>query len=477
MTETAIRRYVAEATPALFHADDSFVRGIMGPFGSGKSVAMCMEIIARAARQAPHEGRRKSRWAVCRNTYPMLRSTTIRTWQEWIDPNLAPVVYGSPITCHLVCRLPDSTTMDLEVLFLALDRPQDTRRLLSLELTGAWLNEAREFPREILKALTGRVGRYPPKRDGGPSWRGIIADTNPPNTRHWWYEAAEVTRPDGWRFWRQPPALLRDAGGKWVANPLAENVRNQPLGYAYWRQQLSGQDDEWIKVHILGEYGNVFAGRPVYEGAYSDDVHLASRPLGVYRGLPIWLGWDFGLDPACCAVQMAPNGQVRVLREWVSEDTGLNQFVTSTVKPALTNAFQGMRIISRCDPAGNQRAQTDETTCVQILGSLGIPTEVAPTNDYLPRREAVLKLLQRRIGDESGLLLDPSCRTLREGFLGGYQYARIQASGEERYRDQPEKSFYSHIAEALQYVCLSMDSSFSAETRTGKAQKEVVHVV
>ena len=34
--------------------------------------------------------------------------------------------------------------LDLEILFLALDRAEDARRLYSLELTGAWLDEARE---------------------------------------------------------------------------------------------------------------------------------------------------------------------------------------------------------------------------------------------------------------------------------------------------------------------------------------------
>ena len=48
------RVYNAERTPALFHASDAFVRGLMGPVGSGKSVACCMEILSRAIRQRPN---------------------------------------------------------------------------------------------------------------------------------------------------------------------------------------------------------------------------------------------------------------------------------------------------------------------------------------------------------------------------------------------------------------------------------------
>lgn len=81
-----------------FHADDSFVRGIMGPIGSGKSVACVIEIISRALRQAPNQdGVRRTRWAVIRNTYPELTSTTIKTWMDWLPVSQCPIVYSSPL--------------------------------------------------------------------------------------------------------------------------------------------------------------------------------------------------------------------------------------------------------------------------------------------------------------------------------------------------------------------------------------------
>ena len=53
--------------------DDSFFRGVRGPVGSGKSVSCCIEIFRRAAKQEPSpDGKRKSRWAVIRNTNPQL---------------------------------------------------------------------------------------------------------------------------------------------------------------------------------------------------------------------------------------------------------------------------------------------------------------------------------------------------------------------------------------------------------------------
>ena len=48
--------YSAEKTIAEFHADNSFVRGIRGPVGSGKSVGCCFEILQRAWLQKVHNG-------------------------------------------------------------------------------------------------------------------------------------------------------------------------------------------------------------------------------------------------------------------------------------------------------------------------------------------------------------------------------------------------------------------------------------
>ena len=442
------RHYVAEPTLAEFHADNSLVRGVRGPVGSGKSTAMCMEILARAMRERVYHGERVSKWAVIRNTYPELRSTTIATWTQWVSPQFARITYGAPITCHLRCNHPfgDGTIVDLTILFLALNRPQDTHKLLSLEVTGIWLNEARELPLAVLRHCIRRSGRWPPPEpSGGPLWSGVIMDTNPCNTRHWWYQQAEIVKPDNWRFWHQPPALVRREDGKYAANPSAENVQHHTLGYSYWMRQIPGFTADEIAVYVMGQYGSTFDGRPVYEHAYCDDRHTAERPLGLYKGLPLYLSWDFGLSPACIAGQVSPMGQLRIIREWIGEDIALQQFVTTMVRPALDNEFRGLSIESVGDPAGNQRAQTDEVTPFQVLARHGLRTVAAPTNDFLPRRESVMDYLHRSCGEgDPALLLDPSCTMLREGFLGGYQYARIQVAGEERYRDVPKKDRFSH---------------------------------
>lgn len=177
---------------AKFHKANGFVRGLMGPVGSGKSSSCCVEIVSRALRQEPgRDGVRRSRWLIIRNTYPELKSTTIKTWEQWFPPEVAPIKWDTPITSTLnISNIGDGTSLNLEVMFMALDKPTETGKLRSLELTGAWINEASEVPKEIFDMVTQRVGRYPARTQGGPSWHGIILDTNPPDDDHWYYKVA-----------------------------------------------------------------------------------------------------------------------------------------------------------------------------------------------------------------------------------------------------------------------------------------------
>ena len=110
-----------------FHQSDAFVRGLMGPVGSGKSSSCCVEIVARALRQRPsNDGIRRSRWLVIRNTYPELKSTTIKTWETWFPANVAPIKWDTPITSTMkISNIGDGTGLELEVMFMALDKPTE----------------------------------------------------------------------------------------------------------------------------------------------------------------------------------------------------------------------------------------------------------------------------------------------------------------------------------------------------------------
>lgn len=482
MTQTAaleepkIRKvtYRASPTGARFHACDDFVRGVMGPVGSGKSVMGVMEMLSRAARMPRQsDGIRRARFGAIRNTYPELKSTTIKTFQDWFPPQVCTIKWDVPITAHV--RIND---IEFEVIFLALDRPDDVKKLKSFEFTGLWLNEASELPKAVLDMATGRVGRYPSPKDVDyqPYWSGVWMDTNPPDTDHWYYKLAEEDRPQGWSFFRQPSALIKRGAGIYIPNPAAENVEHHTEGFNYWLRMIGGKTAEWVQVFVMGHYGTVMDGKPVWP-EYRDDRHCPEQEMVVQRGLPLFIGFDWGRTPACIIGQFTPRGQLRILEEIVidarTEDCGLRRFFREKVKPHLALNYAGMSIVSTGDPAGVSKDANDQDSFV-IAGEEGIPTEPAVTNDLTPRIDAVAKFMLADIDGQPGFLINRKCTILRKGLLGGYRYKRVQVTGESRYIDTPDKNAFSHPADALQYLALGVRS---ANHFVAPAVKRVVHTV
>ncbi len=451
-----------------FMLSNSYFRGVRGPVGSGKSVACCAEIMRRAAQQEPGpDGVRRTRFAVVRNTNPQLKTTTIKTWLDWFPEDVWGEFRWSPPFTHHIKK----GDIDCEVIFIALDKPEDIKKLLSLELTGGWVNEAREVPKSIVDALTSRVGRYPSMKDGGPTWYGVWADTNAPDDDHWWpimsgespipdymttEEAITLVKPTDWEFFTQPPAMLeaRNDNGDvkgYMLNPKRENAPNVTIDY--YKKIITGKSRAWINVYVLNRLGHVEDGKPVYP-QFIQEKHVAKERLRVNPLLPLTIGMDFGLTPAAIIGQRQTSGRWHILKEIICNDMGVSRFadILRIELQRLAPGHNEIRIFG--DPAGDIRAQTDETTPYDILRAKGIVARAAPSNDPALRIESVEVCLTRFIDGAPGILIDPDCKVIIKGFRGGYHYKRMQVSGEAKYDTSPNKNKFSHPHDALQYLLI-----------------------
>lgn len=449
-----------------FMKDDLFFRGIRGPVGSGKSVACCVEVFRRALMQAKgQDGMRRSRWAIIRNTNPQLKTTTIKTWLDWFpESEWGRFAWSVPYTHHI-----KRGDIDLEVMFLALDRPEDVKKLLSLELTGIWINEAREVPKSIIDACTMRVGRYPSMRDGGPSWTGVIADTNAPEEDHWWpimsgevpvpdhipaEQARMLVSPPNWKFYTQPPGMLEEKGEDhtvvgYARNPEAENARNMKKDY--YTNLVEGKTKSWIDVYVMNRLGHIQDGKPVYP-MFAPEVHVAKEEIPIAANVPLYVGVDFGLTPAAVLGQKI-RGRWMIQGEIVAIDMGIVRFA-EVLRTELSTRFSAVSdVYIYGDPSGDFRAQTDETTPFQILRGAGLRAFPTHTNTVDLRLEAVSSQLMKMAEGKAAFLIDRRCPQLIKGFEGGYAYKRMEVSG-ERYADKPDKNMFSHIHDALQYLML-----------------------
>lgn len=471
---------------------DKRIKGLMGPFGSGKSSGCLWEIIQRSAEQPPGTGDiRRTRWAIVRNSYPQLRDTTIKTVLDWLPP----MVFGNYLKATHDYIVTGFEGMEIELMFRALDKPEHVSNLLSLELTGAWVNEAREVPWPIIEAIDGRIGRFPSTREGGCGWKGIIMDTNPPSDDSEWhkfFEEERIVEPGDEDYicktcseagscdqvstknsaiFKQPSGLSAEAENICAFEKSSEDYpeNSRPgLEYDYYSELKKGKTKTYIDVYIHGDYGYLKEGKPVYESCYNDETHTSKVSLEPVKGKEIIIGFDFGLTPSAVFLQPTATGFVNVLDELLSEGIGIKQFMKKTVIPFMSTKYAGFEFIVTGDPAGNERAPTDERTCFDVMRDFEFEPIPASSNNLVARTGAVEELLSTMTSGVPTFRLDPSCKVLRKGFNSEYKFAKIQGTA-ERYTEKPAKNKWSHPHDALQYACMMVSAQLLKEKR--KARK------
>lgn len=196
-----------------------------------------------------------------------------------------------------------------------------------------------------------------------------------------------------------------------------------------------------------------FSGLPVYPN-FRKDVHIAKKPLEPHMGLPILLGWDFGLTPACVVAQLQHNS-LKIIKEYVSKNEGIRTFSEAVLKDLRINypEWSPNDYHSFIDPAGFQRQQTDARTCAMEMEAVGVKNITPGPVDWETRRSSVEKWLLYIDRDGAGLELDATqCSTLISGFSGGYRY-NDKVNDLEPNKVMPLKNHFSHAHDALQYLC------------------------
>ena len=445
--------YTPPLTGKAFMQSDAKMRTLMGPVGSGKSVTCSFEIVRRATMQEPNEqGIRKTRAAVVRETARQLQDTTIKTFLDWFPPGVCGTYMRTTKTYFF--KVGD---VECEVMFRALDDADDVANLNSLELTFTWFNECKDIHPEIVDAMSKRIGRFPSKKDGGPTWHGMWGDTNPPTMDTWWFYQMEHLDPkdgvsendNGWDVFKQPSGRSTDA----------ENIENLPENY----YDTQGRSDEYIRTFIDGEYGLSLSGQPIYK-YFRPDYHMAHEALRpIVNGVrPIVIGMDLGLTPAAVIGQQDPRGRVLILGEAVSFDMGIQRFTRTILKPLIIERWSGAPILVVTDPAGIQRAQTDERSAVDIIKAEGLRVFPAKTNNISARVNSVDEFLMRQVDGDSAFLVDPGCTNLKAAMMGGYRYHPKNGT--------IDKNKHSHVAEALQYLMMHINTAGEGALLTQKRE-------
>lgn len=466
----AEKTYKALPTLAKFHASDAFVRAVEGPFGSGKSVGMCAEIMSRAMRQEPNEfGIRKSVWGVVRNTMKQLEDTTIQTFMQWFPDGKVGTYKAAKhnyligtdskgntnmIKCAPTAEFPGGTWLDLTIRFRALDRPDQAKDLLSQEFTGIWFNEFREIPIEIFESASGRVGRGLPT-----NWSGVIMDSNPFLAGSAWAdlfsqgpseELQALCKKNNveaplFELYSQPGGLDDDA----------ENLENLEGGALYYIKMVAaaekrGEAQAWIDRHVHAKRVFVSEGKGIFTKDFNERIHVPPNKLEPVKGIPMGIGMDFGVAPSAIFGQMLPSGQWRIYGELEVDGGGAEGFAHD-IRDFMRQKGWDLEPFIIGDPAGRQRSQTDAKTPIDVMKAKGYHIRPCKYQTVQIRLDSVRSTMRRMVQGEPGILIDRSCYKLIQGFAGAYEYRRMKTS-EERYSEDPNKNTFSHLQDACQYL-------------------------
>ncbi len=449
--------YEAPPTCAQFMKSEQFGRLIAGPVGSGKTTAAVIELLRRAINQTPaKDGFRYTRFAVVRQTLKQLKDTVLKDCQSWLKG----IGYWkvSENTFHVAF---DDVVS--EWVFIPLENAEDQARLLSMQLTGAWLSECIEMDLDVIGPISGRLGRFPSGAQGTPTWHGWIADTNFPTEMTPWHTFMENT-PLGVSIFKQPSGLSMEAEN---LNWLVQNEKTIALpvdhpdrlaqGRKYYERfvEMYGEDSDWVRRYVKAEYGDDPSGAAVFRASFRSDFHIVDETNPI-PGYPLLIGQDFGRNPWSLICQMDHMGRLIVHEEIAGTNVGLEKHVNQSLRPRLySDRYMGYKVALVGDPSGVAKGNISEESCFDALARLGLPAFPAPTNDIEPRLRAVETLLGRQTNGGPSLMINRTrCPMLCRAMGGGYRFTKMKSGALRTVPEKNDKEGFSHVVDDLQYVAL-----------------------
>lgn len=251
---------------------------------------------------------------------------------------------------------------------------------------------------------------------------------------------------EGVEVWRNPRNKFFVVDLHYTANPAKRG--------AEWREAVR---QSMPKRDFEMEYEKswqTFDGMPVFPD-FSRATHTKAGRIAAEPGIPLIIGADFGLTPAILICQLVGR-QLRVLREFQETNGSISKL--APVVMAHLNQFYlpwlhgEDKIYCYIDPAGFQKAQTDERTCADVMRAHGFRKILPGPVNWEARRKAVESYLTATYAEGPALLVSDECPILIEGLGGGYRYPE-KASEVEPAQIRPLKDRFSHLADCLQYAC------------------------
>lgn len=426
--------YTPTDSARAFHESRARVKALWGPIGSGKSSAAFWEFFLMCM-----ESRVPLRGIIVRSSYRELHDTSRKTFMEWFGPL---VEWREKHEMAIVSLPgPDGKMLKHEFLFRAIQTPQETSKLLSLEIAFAFLEEC--VPAFSTSGIMGAglskqvldICKMRLRQKGAPYYR-IVCTANPPSKTHWYYT----------QFIEPEPEVLLKRNTAMFFQPPYENKVNLPDGY--YEEMSASLDPELVRRFVEGEILSHYDGQVVFPEA-RQGIHVLDEHLEPVKGTELILGFDWGNTPATIITQKTPAGQWIWLRELQSFNAGVDAHC-EILRDIMKEHYPGFNYRCYGDPSGEAKSQTDAKTCFQVAASKGFVI-VGGKQDWQSRKEAIKqRLLRNNFNGTPALVISRyNCPLAADAITGGYRYP---VSNDGTVGTRPMKNSFSHLMDAAQYI-------------------------
>jgi len=470
-----------------FHNSSALIRVLIGGRGSGKTTGCAVEAIRHCLNFAGAK-------VLCvRKTQVSNQDTSVKTFNDTYDRYGYRIAIDEELSLFrkwnggLRVRIPSAAAVDAYNEFMASghhtrqqivswidnegdrlcsyiefrglkDEQKSEGQLRGYECSMGILVEADLMEERDVDLMVGCLRWKDAYGDEIPDYC-IILDTNPPDPDHWIADLEKKhSSSDRYAFWHIP---------------THENRQNLPKGYIENLELQYADKPAHYRRYLLGEYADLFEGKPVYF-AYKTDKHCAVD-LPFPKGAYLIRGWDFGSTHAVTfsayfkldfdlGGRQVPFEYWWDLHEYYDEQSDVERQCRAVIE--ITEAqfpFVGDRsicsgVLDFCDPAGAARKDT------------GASIPVLNANGFFPKYQTYVRSLHTTIaiGNRLMEMKDPSgryqyridrlhCPRLHRALAGEYRYP---FKGEPGYSSGepvkgPRANGADHIADAWRYAIIN----------------------
>lgn len=205
-----------------------------------------------------------------------------------------------------------------------------------------------------------------------------------------------------------------------------------------------------------------YGGFGVFSDDFNEDLHVIEGRIEPRKGVPILRGWDFAGNHSIAFAQYL-DGTLYVIDElpnigWHTRD------VVPKVLEYSSQKYPEFKFLELPDPSAFDRGRNDVDgeSNIDRMVSMGIERRSiikVSTNRQEPRLDSVLKLLTGLVKGKPKIQFASVCQMLITGMKGAYQFK--EKINQNQSKPSIVKNEYSHIADALQYICLFVGSGWT----------------